>query len=145
LKGYIVDASVGAKWVLPPAGEPLYAEATTLVESFRNRELLLLVPDLFWIEVSNALWKSIRRTKISRREAIANFSALEETRIPTFSSGPLVSEALKIAVNYDRTVYDSLYVAAAVERSLEMITADERLANALAAYFPVTWLGTFSA
>jgi predicted nucleic acid-binding protein len=32
-------------------------------------------------------------------------------------------------------------VALARESSIELITADERLANALAAYLPVKWLG----
>jgi predicted nucleic acid-binding protein len=31
-----------------------------------------------------------------------------------------------------------------VQSGAELITADERLANALAARFPVKWLGSFS-
>jgi predicted nucleic acid-binding protein len=42
---------------------------------------------------------------------------------------------------FDRTVYDSLYVALAVHSKTQLITADERLANSLAAHFPVKWLG----
>jgi predicted nucleic acid-binding protein len=38
-------------------------------------------------------------------------------------------------------VYDSLYVALAVQAKTELITADERLANSLAAHLPVKWLG----
>jgi len=34
-------------------------------------------------------------------------------------------------------------VALAVREKVELITADERLANALAARFPVRWLGAF--
>ena len=44
-------------------------------------------------------------------------------------------------MSHDRTVYDSLYVALAVQSKSVMITADERLANALAAKLPVKWLG----
>jgi predicted nucleic acid-binding protein len=36
---------------------------------------------------------------------------------------------------------NSLYVALAVTLKTELITADEKLANALAGYFPVKWLG----
>jgi predicted nucleic acid-binding protein len=35
-------------------------------------------------------------------------------------------------------------VALAQSSSIDLVTADEQLANALAAYCPVTWLGTFS-
>jgi len=53
----------------------------------------------------------------------------------------LFSEALQIALTHDRSVYDCLYVALAVQSKTEWITADERLANALAARLPVKWLG----
>jgi predicted nucleic acid-binding protein len=59
----------------------------------------------------------------------------------TVSSQALLPEALRIAFAYDRPVYDCLYVALAVQSKTEMITADERLANVLAAYLPVKWLG----
>jgi predicted nucleic acid-binding protein len=44
---------------------------------------------------------------------------------------------------HDRTVYDSIYVALALQYKADLFTADERLANALAARFPVKWLGAF--
>jgi predicted nucleic acid-binding protein len=40
-------------------------------------------------------------------------------------------------------VYDSIYTALAVNSNAQFVTADERLANALAAYLPVKWLGSF--
>jgi predicted nucleic acid-binding protein len=52
-------------------------------------------------------------------------------------------EALPIAFNVGRSVYDCLYVAVAVQSETQFITADERLANALAARLPVKWLGAF--
>jgi predicted nucleic acid-binding protein len=53
----------------------------------------------------------------------------------------LLEEAFSIALTFDRTVYDSLYVALAVRLKADLVTADERLANALAAHLPVKWLG----
>lgn len=44
----------------------------------------------------------------------------------------------------ERSVYDSLDVALAVRMKSQLITADEGLANALAAYLPVKWLGRCS-
>jgi predicted nucleic acid-binding protein len=143
LKSYIVDASVGAKWCLPAADEQFVAEAESLLEAFKLRELRLFVPDLFWTEVANALWKSVRRNRISLVNALESLSLLRESGIATLPTADLLPEALDLAGSYNRTVYDCLYVVLAVQSSMEMVTADERLANALAAYFPVKWLGMY--
>jgi len=136
-----VDASVGAKWCLPSVDEQFVPEAESLLEAFKAKEVRLFVPDLFWTEVANALWKSVRRQKLTLNNATTAFSILQETGISTVPVAALLPHALSIASVYNRTVYDSVYVALAIESSMEVITADERLANALAAYFPVKWLG----
>jgi predicted nucleic acid-binding protein len=51
---------------------------------------------------------------------------------------------MAIARAFDRTVYEAVYVALAVVSNAPLLTADERLANALAARFPVRWLGGLS-
>jgi predicted nucleic acid-binding protein len=51
------------------------------------------------------------------------------------------SSAFAIAAQFKRSVYDSVYVALAMSLQTHLVTADERLANALAAYLPVRWLG----
>ncbi len=141
MRSFIVDASVGAKWCLPLADELLVEEAESLLESFRLKEITLVVPDLFWIEVANAIWKSVRRDRMSLDAGAMALSFVQGSGIPTMPSSTLLPRALSIAVTYGRTVYDSLYIAMAIESSMEMLTADERLANALSAYFPVKWLG----
>ena len=69
---------------------------------------------------------------------------LTQREFATISSLKLVDQAFQIATDYGRTVYDSLYVALAVQMNAQLITADERLANSLAARFPVKWLGAGS-
>ena len=44
----------------------------------------------------------------------------------------LLPSAYLLAAKYDRTVYDSLYLALAVASDTQMATADQRLVNALA-------------
>jgi predicted nucleic acid-binding protein len=60
----------------------------------------------------------------------------------TFSARPLLEDAFTVACTFNRTVYDSLYVTLAIVTNTQLVTADERLANALAAHFPVKWLGS---
>jgi predicted nucleic acid-binding protein len=138
---YVVDASVALKWLLPAHSEPLVGPAARLLLRYTRREVDILVPDLFWAEVGNALWNAVRRSRSTRAAAAAAIRTLREYNLPTASSFSLVEPAFEIAVVFDRTVYDCIYVALARESGGELLTADERLANSLAAYQPVKWLG----
>jgi predicted nucleic acid-binding protein len=141
VKCFVVDASVAVKWCLPSLREELAAEAEELLASSRRDEVRFLVPDLFWVELANAVWKAVRRAEISGDNAAAAIAFVRDLGIATIPSVDLVPEALNLAVTCGRTVYDSLYVALAMQSKIELITADERLANAVAARFPVKWLG----
>ena len=57
MTSYVLDASVAAKWFLR-VGEPLAAEALQLFKSYRAGETDFLVPDLFFAEFANILWKA---------------------------------------------------------------------------------------
>ena len=137
----VIDASVAAKWFLPASGETLTAEALRVLQSCTEGRLRLLAPDLFWPEFGNILWKAVRQGRISRESAEEAIQALEDRRIPTVASLPLLKDAFAISAASGRTVYDAMYVALAVISSVPLVTADERLANALAARYPVRWLG----
>ena len=139
----MVDASVAFKWCVPSPGESLVPQAVELLAAYGRREVGFIVPDLFWVELGDALWKLARKAKIAPAQATAALSSVRGLGIPTVPAFPLLPEALQIATAHDRTVYDSLYVALARTSKSELITADERLANALAAHFPVKWLGAF--
>ncbi len=143
MKVCVVDASVAAKWLLPAAGEGLLDQANRLAALHVKRELQLLAPDLIEAELGNVLWKAVRRKRISQAEAgnsLRNFVALAIQIVPT---SDLLDQALQIAVACDWSFYDSLYVALALSTKTELITADERLVNALGSRFPVRWLGVF--
>jgi predicted nucleic acid-binding protein len=126
---------------LPARDESLVSEAGKLLASYRTGAEQFLVPDLFWLEVANALWKAVWKQKIDSETAARSFRVVSDLKIPTISSVDLVPLALQLAVTHRRTVYDSVYVALALRVKANLITADERLANALAAHLPVKWLG----
>lgn len=136
----VLDATVAVKWAFP-AGEPLVAQAVQLLNSYIEAKTKLLVPDLFWAEFGNVVWKGVRQKRWSRNSALAAVAEMAGRKFLTVSSAVLLPQALEIAINFGRSVYDSLYVALAVSANSQLITADERLANALAAYLPVKWLG----
>ena len=140
---WVVDASVAVKWCFPAESENLGAEARELLLGYQRRDVQFLVPDLFWPELANALWKAVRKQRIDAALAEKMYAKIGELEIPTVSSFEFVPKTLKLAIRHRRTVYDSLYVALALGAQAELITADERLANALAARFPVKWLGAY--
>lgn len=142
MRGFILDAGVAAKWVLPAHGEPLADEAVRILRRFTAGELDLWAPDLFWCEVGNILWNAVRAGRMSPASAAEAIDRLVRLNLFTVPTSRLVPGALGIAVRYQRTVYDAIYVAVAVDSGRPLVTADERLANALAGTLPVRWLGS---
>ncbi len=90
MKSWVLDASVAAKWFLPPAQETLTNEAQRLLEDFAGGRVRLLAPDLFWSEFGNVLWKAVRLGRISRataEEALTTLEAVKITTSPATSAG----------------------------------------------------------
>jgi len=143
LNQLVLDASVAIKWAMPLAREPLTDEALRLLRRYVSGEIEFIVPDVFWAELGNVLWKGTRQRRWRQDEAEDVATDMRARDFPTVSSSVLLPEALRIDLSHDRAVYDCLYVALAVQSKSELVTADERLANALAAHLPVKWLGSF--
>jgi predicted nucleic acid-binding protein len=141
LNAVVLDASVAIKWAIPSDREPYTEESLRLLRRYVNSEIEFIVPDVFWAEIGNVLWKGTRQRRWRQDEVELVAADMKARDFPTVSSSLLLPEALKIAFAYDRSVYDCLYVALAVQSKVDLITADERLANTLAAHLPVKWLG----
>lgn len=139
---YVFDASVIGKWMLPTEREELHLEAQVWAERYERGELSIIVPDLLWIEVASLLWKAVRNSRITKDEATMAIVELRERELTTIESTPgLLDAALDIALSYNTSVYDSIYVALAKKTNTLLITADRKLANTLAGSYPVRWLG----
>jgi predicted nucleic acid-binding protein len=137
----VVDASVAVKWYLPENGEALADQAFALLNKYEKNEVQFVVPDLFYVEIASAIWKAVRVGRVPRAFGDQALLLLTQREFTTVPSLKLLDQAFRIATNHGRTVYDSLYVALAVQTKSHLITADERLANSLASRFPVKWLG----
>lgn len=138
----VLDASVAAKWFLPSSKERFVPEALRLRHAYEEGRLRLIVPELFWTEIGNILWKAVRVGRMQEdiaRQSLAGISS--ESGFITLSTQGILKETWSISTRHDRNFYDATYVALAVARGVPLVTADERLVNATAAYFPVRWLG----
>lgn len=124
MRTLVVDASVALKWLIPETGS---AQARGLLsESYR-----LIAPDLLWIEVAAVTWKAVRRGDLTAAEAEQMARDIASYPVEVFESLPLLPEAVRIATDTDRTVYDSLSIALAARQKGQAVTADQRLVNAL--------------
>jgi predicted nucleic acid-binding protein len=139
--GLVVDASVAIKWLSPFRLEALASQARGLLARWQRGAIELIAPDLIWLEIANAHWKAVRQNRCTASDAETSLAILHAQELPTVPSEQFIDLALRIALQHGRTVYDSLYLALAVTLNSELITADEKLVNALASYFPVRWLG----
>ena len=61
----VMDVSVGVKWFLL-GNEPYKDEAINLLRQAAIAEVKFLVPDLFWAEIGNVLWKAVRKRRCTR-------------------------------------------------------------------------------
>ena len=139
---FVVDASVVAKWFLPAEGETLKDEALEFLHRYTTGQIRLVVPDLFWAEFGNVMWKAVRRGRWTKDAADAAIAAMKDRNLPTVPSLELLEAAFTLANAFEKSFYDSLYVALAISSKAQLVTADERLAQALAAILPVKWLGS---
>jgi predicted nucleic acid-binding protein len=119
----------------------LFEQAQEIHRAFVRGTVDFVAPDLLWPEVGNVLWKASRRGRITAATAQDAAEAFAGFQIPSVASARLLKEAVVLACASGRTVYDCLYVALAVTTGRPLLTGDERLANSLAAQFPIHWLG----
>ena len=121
----VVDASIAVKWYIHEHDSPQALRLTT-------GGARLIAPSHVQAEVGNVVWKRSSRGDITPDDArgmVHDF--IQQTAVELREVGPLLPAALLIALRYERTVYDSLYLALAMREHCRMITADERLYNRL--------------
>jgi predicted nucleic acid-binding protein len=121
----IVDASVALKWVMP---EEDSSAARTLQQSE------LAAPDLWIIEVANALWRRVVQKELSQKEAASRLAWLRRAPVRPIPASDLIEDAFRIATELKHPVYDCIYLAGALREEAKVVTADVRFTNAAGAH-----------
>lgn len=125
MKRMVLDASVLLKLFFEE-------EHSEDAERWIKRADELLAPDLIWVEAANVIWKRQRRGDIDEDAATTLAEGMLTLPLEIYPSAELVPDALELAMRFGRTVCDGLYLALAVRTHSVMVTADQRLVNALA-------------
>lgn len=129
----VVDASVAAKWVLD---EPGSEAATALLDSSDP----LCAPDLLRIEGAGAISRRLRTGRLDPEEARERIESWLELVgrgvLELVPSGALIQAAADLSVELRHPLVDCLYVALAIQRSADLVTADAVLARRAAPSWP---------
>ena len=117
MRRLVLDACVAIKWFVKEE----YSEAAlNLVASAPE----WVVPDLFFCEVGNVLWKKVCREEMAEADVRETLASLLSLEMKIREARPLVLPALEIAASFRCTVYDGLYLAAALDEDCPLVTAD---------------------
>ena len=125
----MVDASVAIKLFVQ---EPDSGKAGLLFARLTDPEpIQLFAPQLLYVECANTLWKYCQFFNYSESIAEQNLLDLRDLRLHIVPDKDLFAEAFKLALKYEITVYDAVYLQLARLAACNLVTADEKLARKL--------------
>ena len=120
MTAYEVDASVAAQWI--------FDEPNSLAPKERlNPSHELHVPDFFFLEIDNILWKRVQRKEITIKESEIGRSAFRQFPLQIHPFMSSLDLAYAVALKSHQSLYDSLYISLAILLDVCLVTADKKL------------------
>jgi predicted nucleic acid-binding protein len=126
----VLDVSVCIKQFIP---DPLSSKVDQLLSYIGYPQNQFFVPDLFYIESANVLWKYVRAGLYPAAKVSADLATLKNLQLQVVSTADLMDDAVNIALNYNISAYDASYVALSQQTGTTLLTLDKKLVKALAA------------
>ena len=121
-RAYIIDTSVALKWFYQ-GKETELEQAFKLREDYRQGKIGLYAPDLLVYELANVLRYKQGLEECYIEDAVESIYDMKILRSPVQET---MKEAIRLAVRYDSSVYDAIYLAFAQEHRSWFITADRQ-------------------
>lgn len=109
--------------------EPDRAPALGWFERYAAAEVLLIAPDLLLAEFAGLVAKRRRRKQISAEQANAAFRLMSKCAPRLFDMRSELPRALDLSPQYQLSLWDSVYLALALERDCPVLTVDRRLSG----------------
>ncbi|MCL1462865.1 type II toxin-antitoxin system VapC family toxin [Argonema galeatum] len=129
MANYVVDTSVVSQYSITQTYTP---QARVLVARMYEGDELY-VPEFCLLECANVLWKEVRFRGLSQTNAEQIIAELLALPFQMVSVSLLLPRALQIGLTHQLAVYDSLYIALALDRGFPLITVDDKQLNAATA------------
>jgi predicted nucleic acid-binding protein len=133
---YVVDCSVAVKWEV---NEPDSPRAIQLRDGHRHGLHELLAPDIFPLEVANALYTAeLKGSLVPGRfeHHLADVLQAAPVLYQSTSLLPRATTILRQAALARIAIYGCLYVALAQREGCQLVTADGKLLRALQSAYP---------
>ena len=139
----VVDASLAAMWVLP---ETHSQQALALADYWGRQDISLVAPSLFLAEVTNALYKRVRRKEFTLLHAQEALQVIFGFSLDLVEEPGLGEEAMTLAHQLRQpTTYDCHYLALAQRYNCEFWTGDQKFCRAVQVHTTlVRWVGAYS-
>ena len=116
----VVDASAAVEIAL-------YKEKAQMFKAALAASEIVLAPDLFVSEVTNAFWKYRTVTEISDNQCVDSIQLCLEMVDDFISTKELWREVYSQSVSFKHSVYDVFYLVVARRNSAQVITCDKKL------------------
>jgi predicted nucleic acid-binding protein len=123
----VFDASVFLRTLLERE-----ASAVEWVRRAMRREISVAVPDLVYAEVGNVLSRYTRDATLSLDGALRRVSLVLRIPLEVRELRILIAPAVGVASSRGLSVYDACYAVLAEAQDAVLVTADRRLAAAVA-------------
>ncbi len=120
MSAIVLDASAVAKWFVREEGS---SDMRSIRDGIASGELKGHAPDLVLIEIANLLRYSRGASPEDAMNAVRSLRILLHLK----RSEELLDEAIELAFKRGITVYDSLYMALAMEMGARLVTYDSEL------------------
>jgi predicted nucleic acid-binding protein len=135
---YVIDATTALKLLVH---DPLSERAQALFNLLNGEPPAeFFVPDLFFIECANVLWKYMRWGGLSLEVARADLTDLASLDLDITSTADLMDAAVVLAQRHLISAYDACYLALADHYQATLVTADKKLVQVRPG---ILWLGDF--
>ena len=121
---FVLDASVTTNWLLDDEIDPGASAVADLV-----MQDMALVPQLWHLEVRNALLVAHRRRRIDDDQLDRRLRSLSSLPV-TSDSTPNFHSAFNLARSHSLSFYDAVYLELAHRRQAALATLDSRLRRA---------------
>ncbi|MBN1121907.1 MAG: type II toxin-antitoxin system VapC family toxin [Anaerolineae bacterium] len=123
MTAYVVDASVVIQRLIV---DTYSSNSKVLFNSLADSQDELWVPEFCLLECANVLWKQVRFRGLPEEQALQLIRDLIVLPFYVTPVSDLISNAMRIGLDHELAIYDSLSIAMAAHLGHSLITVDAK-------------------